>query len=528
MNQPSRVLLIVAGALTQLVGAACLVLNLASLPFARDLHAHTHSILASIVAALATIVCGTLVYRGRLIPLALAAGLDVGFGIGLPRGSAAIGTLLHVLPQNDLDTANTLVTIGSVAMFVAAILCILAIPSALRLRAWARAELAREELAARGAQGEQVKRASTGAIVPAAASTLKGVGPKLMPTQVIHLNRKGKPVLIIGVAVTLIAIGIVVITATTGSSSSSATDGMKVGSAVATTTTGSATTTTIRSGSGSGSGSGSAIGVDAGVDAAPTDPPVEEITARLHLALLGMKPDELGLLFDNKAFAFGVEAHDVAQGRDAIVAMLRHDLGEKPNTEVGAKFAQTGHEGDAGWFAEEIKVGAKTYVATGVVALRDGAWSIAALHWSVAMPNTEAYKAARDGTLEQPDAIPDAHDDSDLAKAMRTGFASKPSFVAARSARPDAMNFGSAPGERLSGGDTIKKIFGRIKATIRLHDAVAVGTVGAKGGWGAANVEFTDADRDGTEVTQTFRVLVAWVQESGGWRMVQSHWSNAR
>ena len=518
MNQPSRVLLIVAGVLTQVVGAACLVLNLASLPFAHDLHARTHSILASVVAALATIVCGTLVYRGRLIPLALAAGLNIGFGIGLPRGSAALGTLLHVLPQNDVDTANTLVTIGSVAMFVAAILCILAIPSALRLRAWARAELAREELAARGAQGEQAKRASTGAIVPAAASTLKGVGPKLMPTQVIHLNRKGKPVLIIGVAVTLIAIGIVVISAATGSSSSSATDGMKLGSA------GSAT----RAGSGSGSGSAIVVVVDAGVDATPTDPPVEEITARLHLALQGMKVDELGLLFDAKAFAFGVEAHDVAEGRDAVVAMLRHDLGDKPNPEVSARFAQTAHEGDAGWFAEEIKIGAKTYVATGVVGLRDGAWSIAALHWSIAMPNAEAYKAARDGTLELPDAIPDTHDESDLAKAMRTGFASKPSFVAARSTRPDAMNFGSAPGERVQGGETIKKIFGRLKATIHLHDAVAVGTVGAKGGWGAANVEFTDADRDGTQVTQTFRVLVAWLQESGGWRMVQSHWSNPR
>jgi hypothetical protein len=518
MNQPSRVLLIVAGALTQVVGAACLVLNLASLPFAHDVHARTHSIIASVVAALATIVCGTLVYRGRLIPLALAAGLDIGFGIGLPRGSAAIGTLLHVLPQNDVDTANTLVTIGSVVMFVAAIICILAIPNALRLRAWARAELAREELAARGAEGEKAKRASISAIIPASASTLKGVGPKLMPTQVIHLDRKGKPVLIIGVAVTLIAIGIVVISAA-GSSSSSSTDGVKI----------------FGSGSGSGSiraGSGSAIAVPAdaavAIDAAPTDPPVEEITARFHLALQSMKADELALLFDAKAFAFGVEAHDVAEGRDAVVAMLRHDLGTNPNPEVSARFAQTGHEGDAGWFAEEIKIAAKTYVTTGVVGLRDGAWSIAALHWSVAMPNAEAYKAARDGTLDQPDAIPDAHDESELAKAMRTGFASKPSFVAARSTRPDAMNFGSAPGERVRGGDTIKRVFGKLDATIRLHDAVAVGTVGGKGGWGAANVEFTDADRDGTQVTQTFRVLVAWVQESGGWRMVQSHWSNAR
>ena len=214
MNQPSRLLLILAGALTQVMGAACLILNVASLPFAHDLHARTHSILASIVAALATVNCGTLVYRGRLIPLALAAGLDIGFGIGLPRGSAAVGTLLHVMSADDVAKANSLVTAGAIALFVAAIMCVLAIPAALRLRAWARAEIEREALAARGAEGERAKRLSTGSIVPAAASTLRGVGPKLMPTQVIRIStQRAKPFVIVGVAVTLIAIGIVVISA---------------------------------------------------------------------------------------------------------------------------------------------------------------------------------------------------------------------------------------------------------------------------------------------------------------------------
>jgi len=144
------------------------------------------------------------------------------------------------------------------------------------------------------------------------------------------------------------------------------------------------------------------------------------------------------------------------------------------------------------------------------------------------MSNEQAYKTARDGTLETPDAIPESHDDSVLAKAMRTAFASKPSFVAARSTRADAVNFGSAPGERVLGGDNIKKIFSKIKATITVHDAVKVGLAGSHGGWGAANVDFTDADKDGTQVTQTFRVLVAWVEEPDGWRIVQSQWSNPR
>ena len=42
------------------------------------------------------------------------------------------------------------------------------------------------------------------------------------------------------------------------------------------------------------------------------------------------------------------------------------------------------------------------------------------------------------------------------------------------------------------------------------------------------NVEFTSADSDGTDVTQTFRVLAAWLKEDTGWRIVQTQWSNAK
>jgi hypothetical protein len=99
---------------------------------------------ALLIAALAAIVCGTLVWRGRLVPLALAAGLDVGFGIGLPRGGSAFGAMLRILPADDAQTAETLIFVAAVTMFVAAILCVLAVPSALKLRQWARDELASE------------------------------------------------------------------------------------------------------------------------------------------------------------------------------------------------------------------------------------------------------------------------------------------------------------------------------------------------------------------------------------------------
>jgi acyl-coenzyme A thioesterase PaaI-like protein len=283
---------------------------------------------------------------------------------------------------------------------------------------------------------------------------------------------------------------------------------------------------------GSGSAAPRAVVFDAAVvidapsiDAPPIEPPLEGFIDSFHQALGGGDAAALAALLDAKAFAFGVEAHDVAEGKDAVAKLAIATVGK---ASVVAKFHQVGREGDVAWVAEELRAGSRTFVATYVVGLGTGGWSIAALHLAVAMPNETAYKLARDGDLSIPDAIPDVHDESALAVAMRTAFASRTSFVDARSTRADAFNFGSAPNERLSGGDQIKKVFGRIRATVHLHDAVRVGTVGTLGGWGAANVDFTDADRDGTDVTQTFRVLAAWVNEPAGWRIVQTQWSNPR
>src|ERR1041385_7593289 len=137
MTQPSRALLIAAGLLTQLLGIVCLILSLASLPVAHDLKTGMSGVLASVFASFAAIVCGTLVWRGRLVPLALAAGLDVGFGIGLARGRSAIGALLKILPANDIDTADAIITTGAIIMFATAVLCLAAVPSAIGLRRWA-------------------------------------------------------------------------------------------------------------------------------------------------------------------------------------------------------------------------------------------------------------------------------------------------------------------------------------------------------------------------------------------------------
>jgi len=592
-KQPSRGLLIAAGLLTQIIGALCFVLGLASIPVVHDLKGGMSGVLASVIAALAAIVCGTLVWRGRLVPLALAAGLDVGFGIGLPRGGSAVGAMLRMLPADEASTAETLVMVAAVTMFIAAILCVLSVPSALKLRQWARDEIASGNTGmfpaapATGAfdlgppvyqtspvdemaptkerpslrRSAQQQHQSAPYQMPSAphqmplpppppeprpGNTLRGfAAAKLMPTQVININppaKGSKPALIIGVAITLIAIGIIVITAATSSGVEEVS--AKEGSGEVTSViSGSAGTPTVspppKSGSGSGSaviaagsgsaGSGSGAVVAADVDAGAAVaaiPPVDDFVTRFHAALGKASAPELALLFDANAFAFGVEANDLAEGRDAVVAQLKADLGT-PGA-VSVRFEHSGQEGDSAWIAEELRVGGKTIVLTGALALREGAWVLAALHWAEAMPNATAYKLAREGNLSTGDVIPNTNDASELAKAMQTAFASKPSFVEARSGRPDAFNFGSASGERLKGGESIKKIFSRINAVIRLHDAVKVGMLGAKGGWGVANVDFTDADRDGTEVTQTFRVLAVWVKEDAGWRIVQTQFSNAR
>jgi hypothetical protein len=507
---PSRALLIASGALTQLIGTACLVLALASLPVVHDLHHGMQSVIASVISALAAIVCGTLAYRGRLVPLALAAGIDVGFGIVLPRGGSAIGVLLRILPADDASTAEGIITAAAVIMFATAALCLVAIPTAVKLRRWA---------------FEQISSAS----LPAARTTLPGIGAvRLSPTQIVYTPKaplRSRVLVIGGVAVTVVALGVIVISAVTGPRASGLGPPEK-GSAA-----GSATTKIAISAPGSGSDDARRPTPDARRPEVPAQPPsFDDTITAFHDALAHGKADAFAAVLDAKAFAFGVEGHELAEGRDAIVALLRHDVGDVParGLDVAARFQQSGHEGDAAWLAEEVRVGTRTFVVTAIAGLHDNKWSIAALSFTQAMPNETAYKLARDGELVVPDAIPDRHDDSPLAAAMRTAFASKPSFVEARSTRADGFNFGSAPGERITGGDSVKKTFARLRATIRLHDATLVGMVGERAGWGAANVDFTDADRDGTQVTQTFRVLAIWLKEDAGWRIVQTQWSNAR
>ncbi|HEY1557956.1 MAG TPA: nuclear transport factor 2 family protein, partial [Kofleriaceae bacterium] len=405
---PSRVLLVLAGMMTQLLGVGCLIATLASLPIVHDLHHGMQALVASGLAAVAAIVCGTLVWRGRLVPLALAIGIDVGFGIVLPGGGSALGAMLKILPADDARTADMVVTAAAIAMFVAAVLCVLSIPSALGLRRWAR-----EEIAAGRA--------------PVAARTLPGMGrpsvrQQTMMIRVAEKQARSRPAVIAAVALTLIVIGVVVIAAAVGSGDGTSDLGLR-------TSGRDAGVDSRRVASGSSSElrapKPEVPPPDAGVQS------LEDVMATWHQAIAKATPAELAALFDDKAFAFGVEAHELAEGPAAIAAMIARDAGEHRDTTV--QYSQLAHDGDVGWVAEELRVGSHVFVVSAVAHLDGTKWTIAALQWATALPNADAYREARDGSLPVPDAIPDAHDASPLADAMRTAFASKPSFVAARS-----------------------------------------------------------------------------------------------
>ncbi len=561
---PSRLLLTLAGGLTQVLGLAYLVLGLAALPIAHELHGGTRSVIVSIVAALTAVVCGNLVYRGRMIPIALAVGLDVGFGIALARGSTAIGALLHILPNRSDPAAQTVATVGAFAMFTAAALCILAIPVALRLRAWARQGLdpllhsrigsaahpgdpwkspkggeagvidsgpnlqgnvlqfdAGGVAAGGGGEDEPQTTGASGAPV----QTLRGVGRSRIPaTQVLYRRKSSKTAIIIVVSATLIAVGLVI--ATIGSESSNGDVISMASSDAAMATRGSAAASAqVADAAAAAQVSPDAAGSSA--PSAPSVPRIPDLISQFHAAVGDAASNDLTRLFDPNVFAFGVGPQDVAQGRAAVVAMLRKNIGSGATgrTAVAGYFSRIGVDGDVGWFGEEMRVGKTTYVVSAALGLRHGAWSIFALHWALALPNAVAHQLAYRGELEIPDSIPNGRSDLPLAKAMLAAFSSRTAFADARSIRADALNFGSAPGER-SAGESAKRMFSQLKAKIRLHDAVTVGSIGEHGGWGAANVDYIDADKAGREIRQTFRVLSVWLLEDDQWRIVQTQWSN--
>ncbi len=286
-------------------------------------------------------------------------------------------------------------------------------------------------------------------------------------------------------------------------------------------------------GNGSGSGSGSA--------ATPAVPNVRAMLQTQRDAIARGDLDGLVATVWPKAIGFGVDGDELLDGAKSFAAQVAHDLGDLGDgTTVEVTSSHVGEEGDHAWIAEQLELsspkGKRRFAVTELAAVIDGAWKVVAWHWAVPVPDATAERVALLGTKPLAKAIPSKLDGPEaFDKAVRAAFASREAFVKARSTREDAFNFGSAPGERIVGGDRIAKIFGRLRARIRLHDGVRALAANA---WNPANksptvgvalvnADFTSKTRAATDLTQTFRVMAVFVREGADWKIVLTQWSHA-
>jgi hypothetical protein len=269
---------------------------------------------------------------------------------------------------------------------------------------------------------------------------------------------------------------------------------------------------------------------------------VDQMLAAQRAAIANADPSALARLVSTQAFAFGLDADEVAEGRDAIAAQLARDLGESPtgNFIVESRALTIGQERGHAWIAEDLDITApgqerRRLVITELVAAIDGQWLIVALHWATPLDDTTAERLAVLKTLPTPHPIADRRDGTEeLETAVRAAFASRATYTDALSERPDTFNLGSG-GERARGGSTIKRIFGRLRAQIRMHDGarIVAGSFWDPAqatapwiGWAAVNIDYTARSRAATDVTQTFRVLAILLRDGTDWKIVQTQWSN--
>jgi len=537
-------------------GAACLLLG--TIAFVLVQQNHSGAVLVSVwaAAAMACLVVGGLMTRGGLVSLFASATLLIGCAaVLLLIDLAQLRSLLRVLPESDVEMlGNVLVGLG-IGMLVISVLCLAAIPQARRYADWMRAMIAAEEREAQ-ASSTELPVASIPSLRPfaqAAAVTAYHPQPAPAPAAEAASTQKGFPPPPVRALTTLkikaaetrsrrrmyLALGGLAIGVGTG-----------VGVVMVMATKGHRAAPEAAAGAGSsttgvGPGSGSAAAVVAPPDRDDTPPsdapapapaitPVRTLIDAERAALAKGDTKAVAALLAPHAFGFGADADEVAEGRDALEAQLRNDLGEIPpeGLIVESKFLAAAEHAGHAWIAEELEISApgaapRRFTITQLAQSEGGTWTVLAWHWAHPVPDAIAERMAILGTLPTPRAVPNQHDGlPELDKAVRAAFASRAAFTAARSEHPEAFNFGSAPGERVIGGAAIKRLFGRLRAELRLHDGARVAQVDANVGWAAVNVDFTSKSRAATDLTQTFRVLAIMVREDETWRIVQTHWSN--
>ena len=547
---PGRALLRIAGVLTQLTCGACLLIGTIGLVLVeQNKTGGVASVAAWLVTAMAGLVFGGLIYRGGLVSMLIAAAIDAGFGIVLVAfDHDHLRRLLKILRPSDVAAIHDGLGIAGFVMIGAGALCLVALPQGIRYARWFRdAAATRNAMStARGFPPPPVPVRSSAFIIPAEDQ------PRSRRRLYIALG---------GVAIGVGAgIGVLV------SSTRTVGPAREPREPAAVTWPGPNRPTAPRP----------AIGAEPPRSPEPPrrDPPaaqgaavqahdargssepgprvatvvtvkpvgtVQDLVLAEHAAIARADRAQLAGLLAAGAFGFGVAAGELAEGRDAVVAQLVHDLGDPPSGgfAVESRAIAIGEDRGHAWIAEQLEIAsgrdARSFAIGELAAVVDGSWRVVALHWAAPVDDATAERLAILSRLPVPARIADRHDGAgELDQAVRAAFAGRAAFAEAHSERPDAFNYGSG-GERAHGGAGIKRIFSKLRAELRIHDGVRVATGDAWDpaqkaapwiGWAALNVDYTTRTRAATEVTQTLRVLAILVKEDRAWKIVQTQWSN--
>jgi SnoaL-like protein len=497
-----------AGVLTQLACAGCLLLGTIAFVLVQQNHSGGAALaIVWALAAMVALVLGGLMSRGGLIAVIGSAALDLGLGSTLVAFDYGdLRSLLRVLPTSDVDTIADIVTAFGGGMIAIGVVCLIAIPQAIRYGRWLRTE---------------------------PSNTMPGypVVGSLWHMPAAPDERRSRRRMYFALAGFAIGFGAgvgVLVSSTAGRGLPAAKPGVLVAKPVADAGVVVATPTT------------DAAPVEPAPPGQPALPDVETFLAAERTALANADAKALeGMLVPN-AFGFGIDADGVADGRAAMLEQLKRDLGAEPVT-IEAKALHVGQEKNHAWIAEELEIespgrGTRRVAFTQLAAGTGGKWQVVAWSWGQLVPDSVAERITVLGTAPRTTAVPAGVDGpKELDAMLRAAFGSRAAYIDARSERDDAFNVGSAPGERVAGGERIKQVFTRFRAEFRIHDNVH-GTAGAawdpaqkSAPWiafAAVDVDLTFKTRAQTDLTQTFRVLAVAVREGTTWRLVQTQWSH--
>jgi hypothetical protein len=583
--------------LSQLTCAACLLVGTIGLVLVQQNRAGDIGyVVLWLALAMTGLVFGGLVYRGGLVRMVVAAAIDSGFGIALiVFDGETLRTLLKILPPSDIEPIAAALPVAGYAMIGVAMLCLVALPQGIRYARWFRG-------AAATRNAMSTARGFPPPPVPARGSVY------IIPAEDRPASRRGLYLVLGGLAIG-VGTGVGVLVSSTEEPAPSPPSAGVVHSSALARPAVPATSTdravVIEPGAARAEGAVAAAGNAArpaeraverpGPNPEPSpEPPssdgiattttprdtVPRLIAAERAAIAAVDRKALADLVIPTAFGFGLDASEVAEGRDAVVAQLARDLGAPPagGFAVESKTLAVGQDRNHAWIAQELEIRApghapRRLAITELAVAVDGTWRIVALHWATPIDDTAAERLATAGALPAPRAIVDHRvAPSELDRAVRVAFMNRLLFARAISDRPDAFNLGSG-GERARGGAAIKRVFGKLKAQIHVHDGMRIVDGSAWDpaqrtdpwiGWAAQNVEYTAASRRApaaapesagsqaatiddagqslptgstsaaqsqevaapAEITQTFRVLAIMIKDGSGWKIVQTQWSN--